>query len=733
MFSSVGNVLLLAFGFGFVIFWHELGHFLAAKWADVKVEQFAVGFGQALFSWRKGLGFRWGSTQAEYGAKVRAEVERASGEPVKLVPEPADAGSAGAATFGDLPTDAGPRVAGDPTDAQLDAAARSLGLSDTEYRLNWIPLGGYVKMLGQDDLRPGIDAPDPRSYTSKPVAKRMVIVSAGVIMNVILAAIGFVALFKIGYPVPPPIIGEVVPGSPASQAVRAVANGNGGKPEPAPLMAGDEIVTVDGRKQYSFDKIRLNTPLLIPGEAVPVEVRRAANGQVERVMVTPRRSAEDAQFPQLGIAPAQQLALSPGEKVDPARAAADAKLVQLPELTLINPGDAIVAVAGRPVQRTDVLVLTDAVARADGATVPVTVKHPDGTESTVVLPPVFERRFGEKAIEFAGLQMLPRVVFVSKDSLFAGLVEPGDVVVDVDTDASGGRHPMPTRDGVYEVAHAVQKSKGKGPFTLTVRRGGRTITTPPVKFDAKHPDTGMAFDDASSEPTTAQPAADSAAAAAGVPGGAKLVRVDGKPVANWFDVWRVLRQVPAGRGVPVVAAIEGAERTFDLRPLTADEVATIASNRLTTYAVQDLPPLMTIRKADGLVQAAEYGVSETRDAIVQVYLTLRSMVRGGISPKELSGPVGILAVGYKIAEAGSLKLLWFLSIISANLAVMNFLPIPVVDGGLFTFLLIEKLKGSPVSQRTQVIAQYVGLTLLLSVFVFATYQDIFRIPLLFPG
>ena len=67
---NVVNLLLLAFGFGFVIFWHELGHFLAAKWAGVRVEQFAVGFGQALVSFRKGIGFRFGSTQQEYAART---------------------------------------------------------------------------------------------------------------------------------------------------------------------------------------------------------------------------------------------------------------------------------------------------------------------------------------------------------------------------------------------------------------------------------------------------------------------------------------------------------------------------------------------------------------------------------------------------------------------------------------------------------------------------------------
>src|SRR5438128_12182852 len=66
----VRGFLLLLLGFGFVIFWHELGHFLAAKWAGVRVEQFAVGFGQALLSWRKGLGWRVGSSRDEFDQRL---------------------------------------------------------------------------------------------------------------------------------------------------------------------------------------------------------------------------------------------------------------------------------------------------------------------------------------------------------------------------------------------------------------------------------------------------------------------------------------------------------------------------------------------------------------------------------------------------------------------------------------------------------------------------------------
>src|SRR5205807_5895505 len=85
--SWMGNslsVVAMVFGFGFVVFFHELGHFLAAKWVGIKVEQFAVGFGQALFSWRKGMGGKAGTTQKEYlrrveehlSAKDKSELQR---------------------------------------------------------------------------------------------------------------------------------------------------------------------------------------------------------------------------------------------------------------------------------------------------------------------------------------------------------------------------------------------------------------------------------------------------------------------------------------------------------------------------------------------------------------------------------------------------------------------------------------------------------------------------------
>src|SRR5207248_3113424 len=231
IFDQLPGILLMIFGFGFVIFWHELGHFLAAKWASVRVEQFAVGFGHALLAWRKGIGLRVGTTAREYERRVNEfiETQRASERQLK-------------------------EKVGVTADQQI-AAANALGLGDTEYRLNWIPLGGYVKMLGQDDLNPNAVVNDPRAYNMKPISKRMVIVSAGVIMNVILAIIGFSVLFRIGFDVPPPVVGVVHANSPAQRAG---------------VEVGDRILSFDGKVQRDFTKIQLNVALVKEGESVPL-------------------------------------------------------------------------------------------------------------------------------------------------------------------------------------------------------------------------------------------------------------------------------------------------------------------------------------------------------------------------------------------------------------------------------------------------------------------------------
>src|SRR6185436_12410180 len=99
-----------------------------------------------------------------------------------------------------------------------------------------------------------------------------------------------------------------------------------------------------------------------------------------------------------------------------------------------------------------------------------------------------------------------------------------------------------------------------------------------------------------------------------------------------------------------------------------------------------------------------FGIKKTWYYVEQVYVVgKRMLVTKSVSMDQVSGPVGIVKAGSQIAEQDFTKLLFFLGMISANLAVINFLPFPIVDGGLFVFLIIEKLKGGPLSLKFQMV------------------------------
>ncbi|MEO1279944.1 MAG: site-2 protease family protein, partial [Planctomycetota bacterium] len=105
--ATAFDLALVVVGFGLIIVIHELGHFVAARWAGIRVFAFAVGFGPAVVSFRKGMGWRRGSSEADYRAQLSDR---------------------GLTVHDEAPSD----------------------ISPTEYRLNWLPFGGYVKMLGQE-------------------------------------------------------------------------------------------------------------------------------------------------------------------------------------------------------------------------------------------------------------------------------------------------------------------------------------------------------------------------------------------------------------------------------------------------------------------------------------------------------------------------------------------------------------------------------------------------------
>jgi regulator of sigma E protease len=222
----------------------------------------------------------------------------------------------------------------------------------------------------------------------------------------------------------------------------------------------------------------------------------------------------------------------------------------------------------------------------------------------------------------------------------------------------------------------------------------------------------------------ADPIAGTPAANAELPAGATILSMDGQKVESYHDIFRLLANAKPATPIRVEYSTPSNETRNKELTLTPDQQAAVAGNRYTVALA--LNELKETRQTGSMLTAAGWGVVETRDFILQFYVTLRRMVGGDVDPSNLMGPVGIFTAGSQFAYKGTDWLLWFLAMISANLAVVNFLPIPIVDGGLFTFLLLEKIKGRPVSARTQSIAQVVGLVLLLGVFLFVTYNDITR-------
>jgi regulator of sigma E protease len=132
------------------------------------------------------------------------------------------------------------------------------------------------------------------------------------------------------------------------------------------------------------------------------------------------------------------------------------------------------------------------------------------------------------------------------------------------------------------------------------------------------------------------------------------------------------------------------------------------------------------QKADGVFEAIGMGLKDTKTTMLQVYQNLRGMVTGRISVDNLGGPLTIAHVAYRIAGVDFWEFVFFLGLISINLAVINFLPIPVLDGGHMVFLLYEKIRGKPASEQVRVGATYAGLLLLASLMIFVIYLDISR-------
>ena len=212
------------------------------------------------------------------------------------------------------------------------------------------------------------------------------------------------------------------------------------------------------------------------------------------------------------------------------------------------------------------------------------------------------------------------------------------------------------------------------------------------------------------------------AALAGLTEGAEITRVNNIAVSNWAEIKeRIEKAAPEGSGSPrpveIVAQLDGSEQVVEATP------------RVERLPIEFglSPMLATVERSYPFPEAVRVGVSSAGYMIKNVYLTLKKILVRDVSASNLSGILTIAYVSRSLAESGLATLFFFLAVLSLNLAFLNLLPIPVLDGGHLFFLIVEKVKGSPVSERVMGFSQIVGLVLVLALLLFVTYNDLRRL------
>jgi len=681
-----GNILLVLIGFGAVILVHEFGHFLVAKLSDIKVEAFSIGFPPTLV----------GILRTESGYRIR------------ILP--------------DILKKEGEESEGCKISFTVGKSAKG---GETEYRIGLIPLGGFVKMLGQEDVGTVKSPDDPRSFANKSVGIRAGVISAGVVFNAISAIMFFMIVFLVGIDRVPAVVGGVAPGSPAAAAG---------------LKGGDEIIEIDGKSRYlEYYNIAIAAALSGRDEEVELKVRGADGSIKECVLVA--RQVEGEEVKQFGISSPQSLTITEVRKPD---------VLGLEAKTGLRPGDKIKSVNGVDVRSSWQLAEV-----ISGAVSPDVTVLAERGEELVESRFKLDLLFSEGQVKSEGdlnhiYSMVPRLrikgvlegpVPISEKifSLFDRLLikiglrkkviddtvslKEGDIILAV------GDIENPTYKDLRDVT---EDHKGKELGIMVLRKDadgfekpvsiavvpkrssvdGRVLIGIATVLDAEHAVVAKTI------------SVEGGPAALEIPRGAVITAVDGTSVSSFYDVIREIRRYEGERigidwrldeevGGDTVIDVENVEDFIKVRARLAEYVP--------------FKPLERLYKARGPIEAIAMGWDKTIMFIAQSYVTLQRVFSGLVSPKSFMGPVGIVTFTYRIvAEQPFVVYVYWLGLISAMVAVFNFLPVPPFDGGLVVLLGVEKIKGSPLSEKTQGIIAYAGWVLVGTFILYVTFNDIVR-------
>lgn len=701
------NIMLVALGLGFVIFVHELGHFLAAKAFGVKCEKFYVGF--------------------------------------------------------DVPIKIGP--------IRLPSKLLHFQWGETEYGIGAIPLGGYVKMLGQDDdprraeaeaqriRTENPNAPeddpsrlrlDPRSFPAKSVGARMVIISAGVVMNLIFGVLMAAWAFSGGVPYEPSVIGEVNPGDPAWK--------NG-------VRAGDKVVQVGSLtdRNLSFRDMFMSVlfhGLRDPKAEIEIGVDRDNTTIQKKFAGTTTHSdpKKGIQHLTLGIRSASMT------RVNAKSAVGKHIELGLPNSDTLTPKllpeDVVIGING------------SALPISSHALVPMEYSlnaklHPRLNESvTLQVQRMVDNAVTNVDVEWApipmksfGLRFKPgAVVSVLADSpaALAGVKE-GDTLISFNGN--------PIEDGLTLVL-STAALHGKS-VSLKIEHADKSQTDlawqvpdefvvaaaegvlGPVGFEL--PGSGLVF---SLSNIVSGTEASSLAAKSGIREGdvVRQFQFDADSVSDKEYMEKVFssgfKALMDETPVDVRHNIQYFQNLAQsLRSGMPVQINYERDGKVSTAVVDihtegklfwpdrgvNFSPLEFQHKSTSLGSALTMGLGEIRRRMGNVLEFLELLVKGKMPFKVVGGP-GVIAVeATDAASKGISPLLMFLVMLSANLAIINFLPIPALDGGHMMFLTAEAVLGKPINESLQMKLTMAGVLGLLCLMGAVIINDTINLSRFFGG
>lgn len=219
----------------------------------------------------------------------------------------------------------------------------------------------------------------------------------------------------------------------------------------------------------------------------------------------------------------------------------------------------------------------------------------------------------------------------------------------------------------------------------------------------------------------------SAAEAAGLKPGDRIISGDGTVIETWKQ-WVAFVRVRPEVLIRTVVEREGVRLNFDIRPKAVDSPeGSIGRIGAAVRVPEDLDRSMRVEYRLGVFSAFGAAVEKTADYSMLTLRMVGRMLIGKAAVENLSGPISIAQYAGQSASLGLSQFMKFLAIVSISLGVLNLLPIPVLDGGHLMFYLVEAIKGSPVSDKTQAYCQQVGIFLLLCLMGLAFFLDIERL------